>query len=70
MRSSQLYEESKLTRSRTCERFLACMTSQMAEEREARCLRLAFADASCPLAHVLAFMDANMLVMQVVDEGL
>ena len=42
----------------------------MAEQRESRCLGLALADAAGPFAHVFALVDTDVLVVQVVDEGL
>lgn len=56
--------------SRTRERLLSRMASKMTEQRETRCLRFALADASGPFAHVLALVDADVFVMQVVDERL
>lgn len=46
------------------------MASQMAEQRKTRSLRFSFADAAGPFAHVLALVNANVLVVQVIDERL
>ncbi len=60
----------QLTWSRTREWLLSSMTSQMAEQRKPRSLWFAFPDTSSPFAHILALVNADVLVMQMVNERL